>query len=368
MTSAPKAFCTEHGDPGRRGRVDAPRRRYLGFERLVLPPDQTAKWPITPQLPVRYIAVDPSGQRVVLVHEHCAVVVEPYGARLLYGAEFGRWLALTRDDALYFGPQRHPWSGERPTQISSLALLLDNEQRTQVSLACTPHGWISAVASEPLWDEPELRIEARRVVEERHATAWRARLPALGLSAVADDGSIALLTREGLHLYAAVPDTKKATPTVTRPTAANTYLVSAAKPGWVVLAAVRTETGDVHTLVQAWHPDGRDAWSVTVPFALSQPPVECADGSLLAVGYGIARIRNGAVQPVRSLDVRAFATAFGDGSIALARGTTLEIMDDGHGTLQKLRVPDGESIVTQPAIGPDGTIYVGTPTRCYVLR
>ncbi|MCH9686017.1 MAG: hypothetical protein K0V04_31570 [Deltaproteobacteria bacterium] len=405
-------FVSEHGGPGRRSRVDAEPRRYTAFERLVWPPESVERWPQSPRLPVDHIVVDPSGQHVVVCFQGSAVVLQPYGAHLHLAPEQGRWVALATDDGLVYGPTLHPWDGSPSQRLTSAALLLDDEPRLQLAMVLEGSRWCCAVASTPTWSAPMVRIESRTrgatpptpaeaapkgdLADDDHddddpgpsvETQWRAHLPGRGTAAVDDHGRMAVLTREGLHVFAADPNERAPGPSFRRDVAGTGYAVGAAAPGWVVLGArdhqplvptehprraqLRPAMGlqqRWETVVQAWHPDGREAWQTTVPFEAHQPAIERPDGTVMIVGRGLAALADGAVQWHRPLGMAAAATAFGDGRLALVHGAQLQILDTAGRPEQTLEVPRHEAIVTQPTIAPDGTLYVGTATRVYAVR
>ena len=66
--------------------------------------------------------------------------------------------------------------------------------------------------------------------------------------------------------------------------------------------------------------------------------------------------------------VPMFGTAFADGTMAIAAGPELRVVDRDGKILQRLATPEGENITTPPAIAADGSIWVGTATAVYVAR
>ncbi len=62
------------------------------------------------------------------------------------------------------------------------------------------------------------------------------------------------------------------------------------------------------------------------------------------------------------------ATAFADGTLAVCRGPGLQIVARDGSIVQQLATGDGAAIVTPPAIGPDGSIWVCTTTHLCVAR
>ncbi len=385
--NSPRTFSCEHGDPGRRSRVDAEPRTYRAFERLVLPPDEVERWPIRPHGPILAMALDPSGQRVLARLARQVIVLQPYGVRQHLSPESGDWAMLATDDGLVYGPSLHPWGGEPAVRLASRALLADTEARTQLTMAMDARRWICAVALAPTWDADSIGIESRRQQDGEFRTAWRARLPDHGQAAIDDAGRVAVLTRAGLHIYSADGADEQGRPACVIPVPTTRYAVGAASPGWLVLSANDREPlvpadhskrsglrpGQClqqrwHTTVQAWRSDGTPAWQATVPFEVHQPPIERPDGTVVVVGRGLAAIADGAVRWHRAFESPAAATAFGDGRLALVEGSRLRVLDTQGQPQQTLDVPHAEPLITQPAVAPDGTVYVATPSRMYAVR
>ena len=60
------------------------------------------------------------------------------------------------------------------------------------------------------------------------------------------------------------------------------------------------------------------------------------------------------------------ATAFADGTLAVVRGTELQIVANDGSIKQSLRA--AEELTTYPAIGPDGAVWVASARTLYVAR
>jgi len=113
---------------------------------------------------------------------------------------------------------------------------------------------------------------------------------------------------------------------------------------------------------------GGEIWSAEVNFRVLSPPVDATGGVIVVVGEGIAAISSGKVQWSESYPTRAFATAFVDGTLAVAVGRELRIMSPDKTVRQVLETPENEPITAPPAIGKDGSVWLATRLGLYVAR
>lgn len=145
------------------------------------------------------------------------------------------------------------------------------------------------------------------------------------------------------------------------------------------LAAQEVPSTTVHYLT----PQGTEQWKATVGFGLGQPPIDCGDGRICLAGFGLASVVNGKVEwsmkaprlpsqkswptgylppaPVR-------ATAFEDGTLAVANHRALQILAKDGSIKQGFTVAEDELITTPPAISPDGRVWVATQQALYCLE
>jgi hypothetical protein len=112
---------------------------------------------------------------------------------------------------------------------------------------------------------------------------------------------------------------------------------------------------------------GREAWSVDVPFDILQPPIDGA-GRVGLAGGGLAVVEASRVVWSRFVGERVYATAFEDGTLAVARGNEVHVVTRTGVDRQVLAVPAGEIISTPPAIAQNGTVWVATVQALYVAR
>lgn len=162
-------------------------------------------------------------------------------------------------------------------------------------------------------------------------------------------------TANGWTLVTAEPNTDQSTPPVERRARVTGV------PGYHI-------RGSWRSYVERLAADGQSRWFIELPFPVLQPPIDAGEPRSYAVGKGLAAIDAGRISWYKPANVRLLATCFGDGSLALATGFMVRIVGRDGNVRQTLTTPDRSRILTLPAIGPDGTIYVGTITGVYRAR
>ncbi len=120
-----------------------------------------------------------------------------------------------------------------------------------------------------------------------------------------------------------------------------------------------------HTEVRALDADGGLRWCVVVELAVLQPPVSCGVDRVALLGQGIVCVEAGRVRWQRAPTQQAYGTAFADGTLALGLGPHLGLVDADGAMLQRFDLP--ESVVTPPAIGPDGAMCLATAGRTWIV-
>ena len=231
---------------------------------------------------------------------------------------------------------------------------------------------------------------------------WSQTFPGLGCGAIAPDGRVAIGLRAGRFLVLDanqnIPEAY-AKPVVLVDVKLDfpVYDMSITESGYALLAdAGATDTVAPRTkLESAWafqarridmgelvvdlpprwrsalhHLDsaGKETWQADIPFEVFMPPVDAGRGRIYVFGMGFAGIQDGKVMFVTPSPVPMFGTSFGDGTMAIAAGPELRLVDRDGKILQKLATPEGDNITTPPAIAADGSIWVGTATAVYVAR
>jgi hypothetical protein len=130
--------------------------------------------------------------------------------------------------------------------------------------------------------------------------------------------------------------------------------------------AKRRDAGAATSRLDARRPDGSLAWRASLSFLATQPAID-GDHRVYVVGAGIAALdldghtlwSSASTLPLR-------ATAFADGTLAVVRGSELQIVANDGSIKQSLRAV--EELTTYPAIGPDGAVWVASARTLYVAR
>ena len=139
-------------------------------------------------------------------------------------------------------------------------------------------------------------------------------------------------------------------------------------PPYVALVGVAPGTSaDRGRVLHVLDTSGRELWSVESPFDVAQPAIDCA-GRICLAGDGLAATEGGRVVWSRFVGERVRATAFDDGSLAVAQRGELHVVSRDGADRQPLPVAEGETITTPPAIAHDGSIWVATAQAVYVAR
>ncbi|MFO7177517.1 MAG: hypothetical protein DIU78_002350 [Pseudomonadota bacterium] len=200
---------------------------------------------------------------------------------------------------------------------------------------------------------------------------WKTRLrwtrshAGLGAAAIHDDGQVAVVTESGQFFRYSLdrkPNTTEPAHTVESKLSFEPYDLSILDSGYAVLS--RADSG---TVLHRLDPNGKELWRVAIPFEATQPPVDGGKGRVYVAGKGFAAVEDGKLLYAHPGD-QQWATAFEDGTVALAIGPELRIIDRDGTIRQSLRTKDGERLTTPPAIASDGTIWVGSETTLYHAR
>jgi hypothetical protein len=112
-----------------------------------------------------------------------------------------------------------------------------------------------------------------------------------------------------------------------------------------------------------------EIWSLVLSFVPGeQPPIDVTDGRLVITGAGLAAVEKGKIVWWQPSTTAVRATAFVDGTLAVAVGPELRIVSRDGAIRQSFHTDEGDVITTPPAIAPDGTIWVATSKALYVAR
>ena len=112
--------------------------------------------------------------------------------------------------------------------------------------------------------------------------------------------------------------------------------------------------------------DGSLAWRASLPLLATQPALD-GNGQVVVVGAGIVALDlEGRTVWSAPSTVPLRAAAFGDGTLAVTRGSELQIVGADGTIRQSLRA--GEELTTYPAIAADGTVWVASAKMLYAAR
>ncbi|KYF70870.1 hypothetical protein BE15_30660 [Sorangium cellulosum] len=227
---------------------------------------------------------------------------------------------------------------------------------------------------------------------------WSEYLEGAGCGAIADDRRIAVAMRQGRFLVfdgnRATPD-QKGVKLVDAPLGFAAYDLAIVESGYALLsvgspmpadapaltplgsalaiAARRVELSPTpaprwRTVVHHLDPRGHEIAQAEIPFEVLQPPIDAGAGRVFALGNGVAAFDGGRLLYAQPSPLPMLGTAFEDGSLALAIGPELRILTRDGAVQQTFTTAEREAITTPPAIGSDGSVWVGTEKALYVAR
>jgi hypothetical protein len=349
-----RSYITDYASSQRSSRVEVTPRSYTQLTPMSAIAGEDS--------PPTFVLLDPTGTRVLL-RGPSSLALDPKTRigdaafiGVAYVTEWGailgkfekRWDGLTQNGAENHQEQIPLY----PVQITS---------GVQLAARLSAQRWTSVGQGIATFSTPdEIGIFSRAETDQ-----WEEVFVARGAAAIGTDHRVVVATLDGkVRVYAPDGD---AVEMLGRPRSEITVGdalsdVSITSAGTIVLAR-RGATTKVRLV------DERAVqWSVDVGFAAGQPPIDGGDARVYIAGDGLAAIERGAVLWSTPSVVPTRATAFADGTLAVCRGPGLQIIARDGSIVQQLATSDGAPIVTPPAIGPDGSIWVATPTHVCVAR
>lgn len=114
--------------------------------------------------------------------------------------------------------------------------------------------------------------------------------------------------------------------------------------------------------------EGKVKWKTEAAYPALSPPIDLGAGRVAIVGRGIGVVQGGAWLWALPADIRLFATAFADGTLAVAWGYALSIVAPTGVRLAELRVPGEQPITAPPAIAEDGSVWLAGPGGLFVAE
>jgi hypothetical protein len=333
----------------------------------------------------RFIDVPPRGDAVVLERpsrDGGAYEVRRSSGALAFGAALSGAHVLARDEALYLAGRATSWSGAVDPVNAGIyvgeggellaAAVLGEEIRTLAASRGLPNN-VGLLEPDYTTAQTEGLHGANSAVRLRWV--YVAKEPAVG----AIDGAgqtIVALPSGRLVVLAAQGDPKTGYGVMSLDAAIDVGAtdVSVVPPFAMLLYG----GGDAGTLAQqrsgalttyrldARRPDGTLAWRTSLPFVATQPALD-GNGHVVVVGAGITAL-DLAGHTVWSAPstVPLRAAAFADGTLAVVRGSELQIVGIDGAIRQSLRA--AEDLTTYPAIAADGSVWVASPKTLYEAR
>ncbi|WP_394844468.1 PQQ-like beta-propeller repeat protein [Pendulispora brunnea] len=365
----------------RSGRVAARSRRYEELA-LFAPIDDG---PLGHQ-PPRVINLPPGGKNIVLERpgangggldvRSATGKLDSGGPTISAGAH-----VLAHDDRYYLDVLGYSWAGEpdkewagghlNPYGESLARSVVNGEAR---SLIVTPAGQTPDHPTVPDYMMAELNrpYDADRL---RHL-GWQYSVEGAGVGAIDAAGHTVMALPSG-RLVVLLPqgdERKYGVLTLDAAIPPNATDLSIVPPYAMVLYG----GGDAGKLVadrsasitssrlEARRPDGSLAWSANAAFLAKQPPID-GNGRVYLVGGGIAAFDlDGKLLWSAQSNVPLRATAFADGTLAVVRGSELQIVAPDGTIRQSFRA--NEALTTYPAIASDGSVWAASAKMLYQAR
>ncbi|MFN0252898.1 MAG: hypothetical protein ACKV2T_38850 [Kofleriaceae bacterium] len=348
------SYVTEYGTSARSSRSDARPRAYTQITQVTALRDDAQP---------AFVHLDPTGQHVAIRDAEGLLV----DARQRLGPGAFRSMAFLTEWGAILGRWEMRWDGktlegrdDHTEQVPKFPVAI--AQGYQLAARWTRERWTSVGQQVGGFDVRTVVAIHSRVDDDNE---WVTVLPGTGAAAIADDGRVVVGMEDGLvRVYAAhgdAGDSMRGASSRELSIGEAVHAVSAIGMGAVVLSERATATG-VRFI------DDTVVWSADVAFTAHQPAIDGGDGRVYIAGDGLAAIDRGAIAWSNPSVVPTRATAFADGTLAVCRGPGLQILARDGSIVQQLATSDGATIMTPPAIGPDGSIWFATPTHLCVTR
>ncbi|HET6583852.1 MAG TPA: hypothetical protein VFG69_10395 [Nannocystaceae bacterium] len=380
----PASYSTEYADHRRASRVAAMPGRYAYAERLVAPD----RYPLPPA--PHAVLVGAHGACWALCYPDRMLVVDATGTREL-AAPYGQWIGALEDDGSVRLGNRL-WSERDGSRLFLRPLGRFSEPGIQLVARWHDELWTTVVQSTGAFKPREIAVHVRSNgarIDDETAPRWAFAQPVDGTAAIADDGTVLVATADRhLHVLTRPRDLRAREPEIVARVELphEPYAVSAVENGFVVLSAIESAPPDPAASIgrrfgrgerrfaASWRTEVRvlDGRGTTqsicdVGFAVLQPAVEVDRDRFVLAGRGLACVAGGKLAWTKPGNVDVYATAFGDGTLAVGLGSRIAVLDREGAALQTMDVPDRARVVTPLAIGPDGSLAFGTTGSTHVV-
>lgn len=388
-----KSYVAEYASAARNSRVGVPFRPLAAMGRVT-----------RLDAPALSVVVDPAVEHVGVVHHFSYGVFTAGGGGIKSGESTLTSLQILESGYLHAGTERR-WDDESVgVSVSATgiewAILVDAPWLIYV--VSQPTTYIPSHKSGPVSYPAAIKIVSEELDVSNPSlarTIWKERFPSAGCGAIAADHRVAVALRNGrFYVFDARPKPPGSTywghTLVDVPIDFSPYDMSIVESGYAILAAgdpidkpsPRTEldrhlalraqrleeTGELlprwKTVLHHLGPDGVETYRREVPFEVLQPPIDAGNGRIYLMGNGTAAFQDGKLLFLTASPTPMFGTAFDDGTMAIAAGFELRIVGADGKVRQTFTTAEQEAITAPPAIGSDGSVWVGTTKALYVAR
>jgi hypothetical protein len=378
-SETPSTACP-HASGARSGRVGVAPHRYAAMTAVAAIVDATH-----PAGAPRFVEIPPGGDAVVLESpgaEGGTFQVRRSSGALLFDGALKRAHVLARDEALYVAGRATSWSGA-VDDLDTLAYVGPGGALLSITIegeevrTLTANLGLPTHTGGPEPDYVTATMQHLHAVNEAKRVGWEYVAKEPGVGAIDGAGQAVIALPSGrLVVLAGQGDLKTAYAIVSLdvPIDAGATDLSVVPPFALVLYG----GGDAGSIVERWshgtptsrldarRPDGSLAWRASLPFLATQPALD-GDQRVYVVGAGITALDlEGHTLWSSSSTVALRAAAFADGTLALVRGSELQIVGADGTIRQSFRA--AEELTTYPAIAADGAVWVASAKTLYTAR
>jgi hypothetical protein len=370
------SYGSAYGSSLRSSRVAVRPRRYEGLHSVPVAWPNNIYGPVTPEkerVTPRFVLVPPDGQHLAVDWGARFDLRDAKGTCLHFDKKAPGYTLSAADGAFFIYGNEAAWSGESPNspkvlggysnEGGTLAMRYQGDRRVYISTSSpdAPHGggsW-SLTVYQDRFTSPERTASDLVALNGFDGRGVAAIAGDLRSVVAVEDRTLAVLAAHG------DPATDIAPALAKRTLPYGVRLLSIAPPSLLLVGDDGGPNGTLHALDAGL----AEVWSAALPIAPGEePPIDGGGGRVVVVGNGIASLEQGRVLWSAPSAVPLLATAFEDGTLAVAKGSELELVDRDGTIRQSLHAGAGESITTPPAIAADGAVWVATTKAIYVAR
>lgn len=351
------SFSYPYASSLRNAQVHVQRRRYESWQRKLIaycppPIDDPGR------NPPFALVVSPNGRHVVLSSQTRSDLVDDGPCATMGGS--GDVVAL--DDEVFFSGGGSTWDRKHLEQRNVYGPAYARRIEGQRYAAVVP----APTEGPGFTQSPTLLIEGGRRYPKHlgDGREWSHFPPGEAVAAaIGADFTVVVLFKSGmLRVFLPVPEGPNLNPTLfaERDVGTGTWL---SLVGNQILIVLSTSSG---SRMQAFAADTSPLYTLAVPFEVFQPPIAGNGKRFYVAGKGLAAIDNGKLTWSHASTETMYASAFADGSLAVATGKRLDFVKR-DGTVDQSFTAE-EPLVAPPAIASDGSVWAASATALYVAR